>query len=174
MGERQMVTAHRSPLSNAKPIMDLTTIVSYVSICMIIVAVVWPLNIPIMAMAYKIRHGYPPIPMEMKELWLRSVLGSLGIAVLGVLMAGFNYVGIGSLHIPELPVQLGLIIVFLAAGTWYLFWAFAFDDALESLGLLLIYIFLPTFLLLIANWLGGDFLNDYRQVDTWFGPTKLP
>src|SRR6516165_8091977 len=148
--------------------MDLTTSVSYLSICVIIVTALWPLNLPVMALAYKIRHGHPPIPMEPKELWWRSALGSLGMAVLGILMAGLNYLGIGMLHIPELPVQVASLVAFLAAGTWFLFWSFAYDDALEGLSLLLIYVFLPTFLLLIVNWLGGNFLNDYRQVEKWF------
>lgn len=148
--------------------MDLTTSVSYLSICVILVTAVWPLNIPIMALAYKIRHGNPPIPIEPKELWWRAVLGSLGIAVLGILMAGIDYLGIGVLHIPELPVQLALLVAFLAAGTWFLFWSFAYDDPLEGLSLLLIYVFLPIMLLLLVNWIAGNFLGDYREIDKWF------
>jgi hypothetical protein len=148
--------------------MDLTTSVSYLSICVIVVTALWPLNVPMMALAYKIRHGHPPIPMEQKELWLRAVLGSLGMAILGIVMAGLNYVGIGALHIPDLPVQVALLAAFLAAGTWFLFWSFAYDDALEGLSLLLIYVFLPMMLLIVVNWIAGNFLNDYRQVEKWF------
>jgi hypothetical protein len=148
--------------------MDLTTAVNYLSICVIIVVGIWPLNIPIMALAYKIRHGNQPLPVEQKELWLRAVLGSLGMFVFGVLMAGLNYLAIGVMGIPELPAQLALLIGFLAAGAGFLFWAFAYDEPLEGLSLALIYIFLPTLLLLLVNWIAGNFLSEYREVDKWF------
>lgn len=143
------------------------TLISYLTICVILVTGAFPINVPVMALAYKVRHGHPPIPLETKELWLRSAIAALGLFMLGVVLAGLNYLVIGVLQVPEMAAQLGLLLFFFPGAAYFLFWAFADEEPLQGLSLLVIYIFLPGIPLILADQIGG-FLEGYRQVATWF------
>ena len=60
--------------------MDLFAFVSWFVAVVCLVTLAWPLNVPLLAFAYKVRRGSQPLDMEGVELWTRSALGSVGLA----------------------------------------------------------------------------------------------
>jgi hypothetical protein len=94
---------------------------------------------PLMALAYKVRHGNPPIPMEPPEFWTRSVLAGLGVTGLQI---GAQVVGSLLVSGAELPVSFaGLVVaaVYLPLTLWFLFKVFVLEDVLQAIGLLVIF-----------------------------------
>jgi hypothetical protein len=126
-------------------------LVDFVLACIVTVSGIWPLNIPLMALAYKVRHGAGPIPFEWLELWLRSLLGALGLALAAAVLVGLYWLLVPFASLPAEPVKLMLLVAYLPAGVWFLFWMFALEDMLEGLSLFLIYIFLPGFVLFLLS-----------------------
>jgi hypothetical protein len=143
-------------------------LVSYLTITVLVVTTFWPLTIPLVALAYKVRYGPKPIPLETREFWVRSTAAALGLAVMAVLMAGLNYLGIGVVQFPDMPVQLAVLMIYFPAGTMFLFWIFAMDEWTEGLGTLVVTIFLPGLPLLVSNWILDGWLEPYRVVKDWF------
>jgi hypothetical protein len=54
---------------------DLFAFVGWFVAVVCAVTVAWPLNVPLMALAYKVRRGSEPLDLEARELWTRSALG---------------------------------------------------------------------------------------------------
>ena len=70
----------------------------------------WPLTVPLAALAYKVRLGNRPVPMETSELWLRSAFAALGLALIAAAFAGIQWFLGGFLQIPRGPVA---VVIFL-------------------------------------------------------------
>jgi hypothetical protein len=119
----------------------------------VIVAVTiwWPLNVPLAALAYRVRHGHGELPLETDALWWRSAGASLGLALMSALMLGLNFFLVARAFLPSGPVQLVLFMAYLAAAPAFLFWIFALEDFLEALSLFLIYVLVPGLVLLIVD-----------------------
>jgi hypothetical protein len=121
----------------------------------IAVLVLWPVNIPLLAFCYKVQQAPRPITMETNEFWTRSTVGALLLAVAALATGVLDYLLVVQAEIPAGPVHLVLFIAFLAGGAWLLFWMYAMEDFGPAFMLLLIYIFLPGFVLTAVNWLVG-------------------
>jgi hypothetical protein len=120
----------------------------------LLATLIWPVNIPLMALAYKVRIGQQPIPFEPLEYWLRSTFAALGMALLGWLLL----VGFGSLLWLEMPPSYSLAIValiYVPIAVLFLFWIMAFDEIMEAISLFLIYLFLPGLPLVLIFWFFG-------------------
>ena len=130
----------------------------FVSWCLLtigVVTLIWPLNIPLLALAYKVRLGYRPVPLARAAFWWRSTFGSLGLAGMTLVLMGLLYALVDGADFKPEQVELVLLMAYLPAAVWYLFWMFAMEDMLESLSVFLLYVLLSGLpLLLIGRWFG--------------------
>jgi hypothetical protein len=114
-------------------------------------AVLWPINVPVIALAYKIQHGARPISIEREELWYRSFLGAGMLALLTAGAVLVDYFLVDLTGFPAGPIHLVIFAGYVAAAAWLMFIAFAYTDLLEGLGIFTIYVGLPVFLLFVIN-----------------------
>jgi hypothetical protein len=115
------------------------------------VTIAWPVNIPVVALAYKVRLGQAPIPLETRPFWWRSTFAALGLAGMSLVMLGIDYVLIKKGDFPPGPVHLLLLLVYVPIAVWYLFVLYALEDLLQALGVFVLYVFLPGLPLLLIN-----------------------
>lgn len=115
------------------------------------VTIYWPLNIPFIALAYRVRHGQGELPLEPAALWGRATFATLGLALLSVVLLGLNYLLVAKAFMPIGAVHLVLLMAYVPAGVGFLFWIFTLDDFFEALSLMLLYIMLPGLLLLFID-----------------------
>jgi hypothetical protein len=134
---------------------DLFVFVSWSLVIVAAVTLIWPVNIPLLALAYRIREGRQPTLVKTGELWLRCTLGALGLCVLTLVLIGLVYAGVELAELPAGPVQLALLVAYVAAAAAFLFWALALEDMLQALGVFLLYIVLPGLPLLLLGRLVG-------------------
>jgi hypothetical protein len=136
---------------------DLFKAVSPFLTVLAIVAVIWPLNVPLLAAAIKVSQGTGKLDYEPRELWLRSALGSFGLAVMGVLLLGFAYglIEEAEFHDARGAIHLVLFLLYLPAGVAFLFWALALDDLVQAISIFAIYFLLPGVPLFLVGWLFG-------------------
>src|SRR5262245_27202143 len=66
--------------------------------------VLWPLTIPLAALAYKVRLGSKPVPFETGPFWTRCTFAALGLAVMSGLMIGVHYLFTGLMELPKGPI----------------------------------------------------------------------
>ena len=130
----------------------------FVSWCLTIISVVtllWPFNIPLAALAYKVRRGYQPIPLERGSFWWRSTFAALGLGGMSLIMLGLLYALVEGAEFKPEQVQIVLLMLYLPAAVWFVFWIFALEDMMEGLGLFLVYVLLPGLpLFLLGRWFG--------------------
>src|SRR5262245_27772475 len=115
------------------------------------IACLWPLNIPLLAFAFKIQNGSKPIDMENDEYWWRSSVGAL---VLGMVTAGFifvDYMLADWAELPPGPIHMIVFAGYVPAAVWVLTLFFAMDDLMHGLSLFIIYIYLPVLAVLGLN-----------------------
>lgn len=117
------------------------------------IACLWPVNAPLMALAFKIQYGPKTIDMENDEYWTRSFVTSL---VLGLVTAAFIFFDfLIASEFPAGPTHLIVFVAYVPVAAWILTQFFAQDDLLFGLSMFVIYIFLPTLVLFVVNWLTG-------------------
>jgi hypothetical protein len=136
---------------------DVFGLVAWILVILVAVTVIWPLNVPLLALACKVRQGTQPLGYEPREFWLRCTFGALGLAVLTLLLLGLTY---GLIEEAELKpaagvVHLVLLLIYVVAAIAYLFWMLALEDMLEALSVFLLYVFLPGVPLFLVGWLVG-------------------
>jgi hypothetical protein len=135
------------------------------------VAALWPINVPLAALAYKIQNGPEPIKMPRKELWTRSAFGALAVALLTVVLLWFDYLLAEGADFPAGPIHLIIFMAYIPAAVWLLFVFFACDDLLPGLGLFVIYLYLPVLVLYVLN----NFVAFWQPlVSFWEGWLKVP
>src|SRR5262249_38746318 len=115
------------------------------------VTVVWPLNVPLAALAYKVRRGQQPIPEELEGFWTRCTFAALGLAVLSLAAAGIDYGLAAGAQVPAGPVHILVVMVYLPAATWFMFVMFALEDLMQGLSVFLLYVALPGLPLLLID-----------------------
>jgi hypothetical protein len=115
------------------------------------VAALWPVNVPLLALAYKIRYGADPIAMPRGEFWLRATFGALVLALLTLVMIGVDYALVEGAGFPAGPVHLTVLLAYVPAGMWVIFVFFAFDDFMQACSMFMIYICLPVLVLYGIN-----------------------
>lgn len=115
----------------------------------------WPLTIPLVALAYRVRLGQRPMPLEPGPFWLRATFAALGLAGLTILMGILHLLLVYFMGLPPGPVAVLLFLLYVPAAVWFLFWIFALDDMLEAFGVFLIHVLLPGLPLLLLAWATG-------------------
>jgi hypothetical protein len=136
---------------------DLFTLVAWIQVVLVAVTIAWPLNVPLLAAACKVRQGTQPLGYTPREFWLRCTFGALGLCGMTLLLLGFTY---GLIEEAELKpaagvVHLVLLLVYAVLAIAYLFWMLALEDMLEALSVFLLYVFLPGVPLFLVGWLLG-------------------
>lgn len=119
------------------------------------VAVLWPLNVPLMALAYRVQRGDKAVDMEPQEFWTRSTFAALSLFVLTVAVVGVDYLLAELMGFPPGPVHFIMLMVYAPAAVWLLFVMFAMDDLLGGLSVFVLYVFLPVAVLFVLNQVFG-------------------
>jgi hypothetical protein len=148
-----------SSLAGGNPV-DLFGLIAWIGVVLVAVTVIWPLNVPLLALACKVRQGTQPVGYEPREFWLRCTFGALGLAVMTLLLVGLTY---GLIVEAELDQKSGangvvhvvLLLIYVVAAMAYLFWMLALEDMLQALSVFLLYVFLPGVPLFLVGWLAG-------------------
>jgi hypothetical protein len=130
---------------------DLYRFVSWCLVTISVVTLIWPVNIPLLALAYRVRQGRQSVDMEPGEFWWRCSFGSLGLACLSLVLLGLNYCLVRMAELPPGPVQLTLFLGYVPAGIGFLLWMLAFEDMLEATSVFLLYILLPGIVVLLIG-----------------------
>jgi hypothetical protein len=137
------------------------------------VAVLWPVNAIPLALAYKIQNGAKALTDEQwEELGYRSLFGSGMLALLTVGFIVLDYVLIDVTDFPPGPIHLVIFMGYLPAAAYVMVISFAYADLFEGLGLFVIYIGLPVFVLFLLNALFGwwnwplSIVYDYLKTPT--------
>jgi hypothetical protein len=133
----------------------LFTFVSWCLTTIAAVTLIWPLNIPLVALAYKVRRGYQPVALERRAFWWRSTFAALSLAGLTLVLLILLYALVEGAEFRPYQVQLILLMAYLPAAVWILFVMFALEDMLEALSLFLLYILLAGLPLLLLGRLAG-------------------
>ncbi len=138
--------------------MDVFKTVSPFTTVVFLVCAAWPLNLPLLALAVRVRQGTGPSDYDdAGELWWRSALGSVGVAGIAWLLLGVMYgliVGM-DFHAAAGVVQLALLIGLGAAVAGYLFWALALDEFVHGLAVFGLFVLIPGLPLALLGWLFG-------------------
>jgi hypothetical protein len=119
------------------------------------VTLAWPLNVPLMAFAYKVRRGGEPLDLEGSELWTRSALAAAGPAAMSAVLLLLAYALVQGAELPLGPTLVVLLLAYLPAAVGYVSWCWGYDEFVDGLGLFLIYLLLPGLPLLLVGWLAG-------------------
>jgi len=119
------------------------------------IACLWPVNAPVLALAFKIQNGPKRIDMENDEYWWRAIVGSLVLALATAAFVLLDYLLADLAELPAGPTHLIVLVGYVPVAVWILTLFFAMDDLLNGLSLLVIYLFMPIFVLFVVNWLLG-------------------
>ncbi|MCC6419596.1 MAG: hypothetical protein IT429_15285 [Gemmataceae bacterium] len=119
----------------------------WVLVIAVSVTLYWPLTVPLAALAYKVRLGPDPIPMPAAAFWTRSTFAALGMAILALVLCGLAAFLVRGAELPAAMVLLTLFMGYVPVAVWLLAVLFAYEDLLEGLSVLVIWIFLPGLLL---------------------------
>jgi hypothetical protein len=150
---------------------DLYIFVSWCIVTIAAVTLLWPLNILLVALAYRVRRGTQPAPVvEGLGLWWRFVLASSCLAVLTLVVLGLMFLLVHGASFPFGPIHATLLAAYLPAAIALLYWSLALEDLLEALGVFLLYILLPGLPLLLIGRLTG-FWTNLGQAAPWLLPT---
>jgi hypothetical protein len=134
---------------------DLFVFVGWTVAVVCLVTLAWPLNVPVMALAYRVRRGSEPLDVEGRELWTRSALASAGPAGMSLALLALAFALIQGAGLPQGPTLLVLLLCYLPAAVFYVSWCWGYDEFVDGLGLFLIYVLLPGLPLLLLGWLVG-------------------
>jgi hypothetical protein len=136
---------------------DLFTFASWVLVVVAAVTVLWPLNVPLLAVACKLRVAWGKLDYEPGEFWWRCIFGSLGLAAMTLVMLGLAYLIIVGAELPQSRgvVHLVLILIYLPAAVAFLFWVLALEDLVQALSVFLIYLLVPGLPVFLIGWLLG-------------------
>jgi hypothetical protein len=121
------------------------------------IAALWPVNVPLAALSYRIWNGTRPIDEEMQEeLWRRAAYGSLLIGLSAVAAVVLDYILWKWAGLPSGVVHLVVYLGLVSLATWLLMLFFALEDFFQGLSMLILYLYLPVFILWLPNWLLDD------------------
>jgi hypothetical protein len=129
--------------------------VSWALVTIAAVTLPWPVNIPLMALAFKVRNGQAPVDFEPREFWIRSTIAAAGPAGMSVVLLVLAYVLAEGFGFPPGPAQLILLMAYVPAAVGYVFWAYALEDLLQGLSVFAIYVLLTGLPLLLIGRLTG-------------------
>lgn len=136
------------------------------------IALLWPLNAPMMGVAIKVLFGQREIDMDDGEYWGRSILASLFVALATAATLVIDWFLAVSIELPSGLVHMVLLLAYLAASAYAIFLVFNLEDFFQALGAFLIYVFLPTTVLYIVNWMFGWWSPLLRFTGSWLAAVK--
>jgi hypothetical protein len=141
------------------------TFFSWLLVTIVGVTLLWPLNIPLAALAYKLRQGNQPIPLEPGPFWWRSTFAALGLFVLSWITVGLAplLIKVFGADVRN-AVHLVLLLVYLPAAIGYFLWMFALEDFFQALSVFVLYIIIP----------GLPFFLVYRLIHGWKALSQDP
>jgi hypothetical protein len=119
------------------------------------IALLWPLNIPLAALAYKIRQGHAPISMEPQEFWLRCTFATLFLELVTIGTVGLDYFLAEDADLPAGVVHIVVFVGYGAVAWWLFFIMFALEDPFQGLSMFCIYLYLPMMVLFLVNKMFG-------------------
>jgi hypothetical protein len=134
---------------------DLFAVLGWVVAVLCLVTLAFPLNVPLMALAYKVRHGNAPLDVEGSELWTRSVLAAVGPAGMSLVLLVLAYALVQGAELPRGGTLVVLLLAYLPAAIAYVTWCWGFDEFVDGLSVFLIYVLMPGLPLLLVGWLVG-------------------
>jgi hypothetical protein len=139
---------------------DFFSFVAWMLVIVVGVTAIWPLNIPLLALAVKVRQGTQKLDYEVGEFWWRCTFGALGLAVFTLILLGLCYglvveMEFGQQAQAKGTIQLVLLAIYVPVAVLYLFWILALEDMLQALSVFLLYVGLPGLPLLLLGWLIG-------------------
>jgi hypothetical protein len=130
--------------------LDFWNVIRQVLIFLVTISLYFPLNVPLAALAYRLRLGRKAMPLSRVGLWVRSTLAALGMGVLCISLMGFDRFLVDAELKPG-PVHLVMFLAFVPLGTWWMSRIFALNDMVEGLSTLLLYVFIPGLVLVIVK-----------------------
>jgi hypothetical protein len=134
---------------------DIFGLVSWSLAVVVSVTLLWPLNILLLALAYRVRQSGKKGGLRGSELWWRSSLAATSLALLSAVLLGLTYSLVELAELRAGPVQLALLVAYLPAAVGLVFWMLALEDMLQGLSVFLLYILLPGLPLLLAGRITG-------------------
>jgi hypothetical protein len=134
------------------------------------IALLWPFNIPLAALAYKIRNGPNKNPLKPKEYWVRSGAAAFAVAIITLVALGLDYF-LAESDFPPGPIHLVVFMAYVPAAMYALFVFFALEDLMQALSVFVIYIYLPVLVLYVLNAMIGFW---QPLVDMAGGWLKMP
>jgi hypothetical protein len=137
-------------------------------IVLVSITAVFPVNVPLAALAYKVRLGPAPVPLEPAAFWGRATLAALSLAGMSLVLLAVDTLAVNA-DVPAGVVHLVLLMLYIPAAVWVFFRVFALDDGLQGLSLLLIYVLLPGLPLLL---LVGLFHLPLLPAESWLAKTS--
>jgi hypothetical protein len=147
-------------------------LVSWALAVIVTVTLYWPFTIPLLALAYKVRHGTDPLPHEPGPFWLRSTFAALGLALMSLVLLILNAYLVESFPESAGPIHLVLLMVLVSAGALYLFWMYAFEDFFQALSLLVVYLIMTGIPLLLID-RSVRLGHPVTRALTWLQPSPL-
>lgn len=115
------------------------------------VALLWPVNAPMMGLAVKILFGQRPIEMEDYEFWVRSTLAALVLALVTAATLVVDYVLAVTVELPPGVVHMVVLLAYLGTASYVIYLFFNLEDFFQAFGAFLIYVFLPITVLFVIN-----------------------
>jgi hypothetical protein len=119
------------------------------------VAVLWPLNIPMAALSFRIWRETKESDIEGSELWIRAALASGAVMIICLVFVAVDYVLADLAEFPPGIIHLVIFVGFLALACWVMAYIFSLEDFFQGLSLVIIYLFLPVIALFLLNSLLG-------------------
>ena len=147
--------------------MDVYRFVSWCLVVMSAVMLIFPINILLVALAYKVKLAGKEIDMDAGEFWWRCSFAALGLAGLSLVFVGIDYALIASAEMPAGPVQLVLFLVYVPAAIGYLYWIMGMDDLMNATSVFMIYIVLPGLAILVF----GRIAHLWQKLPPWMLPS---
>ena len=132
-------------------------------------SLIWPLNVPMAALAYKVFLGYAPVPLERGDFMWRSACAPLGLLGCTLIMLGLAFLAIDQGGFPPGLTHLILLMLYLPAGIWFLFWIYALEDMVQATSVFFIFVLLTGIPLLIIGRIAG-WWTQLAQVAPWIIP----
>lgn len=139
-------------------------------IWMAAVALLWPLNAPMMGLAIKVLFGQQPIDMEDFEYWGRATLASLAIVVATAAMLLLDYFLAVTIELPSGLVHMVILPAYIAASAYMIFFVFNLEDYFQALGGFIIYVVLPIAVLYIIRF--GTWAPVVNYTGSWIAAVK--
>jgi hypothetical protein len=129
------------------------------------VAMLFPVNVPLAALAFRVWRETKETDVEGSELWIRSSLASLGVGVVCAAFLALDFVLAELAEFPAGPIHIVAFVGFFALACWVMAYMFSFEDYFQGVSLTILYLFLPLIALFLLNGMLGLFNPSLRFWD---------